>query len=115
MQTRPITTQHVVRALIGRTTSYRMLIVEHEGREYRYALDLQHLTPTGWESMPERDVRDWCADCDLPVLGLDRDDLVRQLAERHGVEHPDEILDYEMPEYRMTSDDVDSFAEMLGE
>ena len=108
--------QTTVHHYLTSAIAYRVLVIEHLGRDHRVMLDLDQWGPLGWEPLPERDVRDWCCDLDLPVLGLDRDELVRVLADRHGVEDPLEQLRCDdAPHYSLTSDDVDSFAREHGE
>ena len=108
-------TEQVVHHYVSRTCAFKVLVIGHVGRDHRVTLDLEQWGPLGWEPLPERDVRDWLIDLDLPWAGMDRADLVRILSDRLGVEHPHEPLDCEMPVYEMTDYDVDAFAASLGE
>ncbi len=101
------------------TDHLRLLVqitVEDE-REYRSCLDAEYRTTLrGWRAAYASELIVGCIDLDVAHAGLDRDELVDALAERVGALSEGEPLsDYEMPVWRMTSDDVDSFAASLGE
>ena len=113
MQTATIRTHQ--RITIATDLAFDVLVLDDGESVERLAIDLeQHTARLGWLPAPLAEVRGLCADLDLPMLGLDRDELVRVLAEHYGVE-AHEPFDVELPHYSLTSDDVDSFAAMLGE
>jgi len=113
MQTATIRTHE--RITIATDLAFDVLVLDDGVETERLALDLeQHTARLGWLPASLAEVRGLCADLDLPSLGLDRDELVRVLVEYYGVE-AHEPFDAEVPCYSMSSDDVDSFAAMLGE
>jgi hypothetical protein len=91
------------------------ITVEDE-REYRSCLDAEYFTLRGWRAAYANELAVGCIDLDVAHAGLDRDELIDALAERVGALDAGEPLsDYEMFVWRMTSDDVDSWAASLGE
>lgn len=92
-------------------------ITVEDGHEYRSCLDAEYKTSLrGWRAAYANELVVGCLDLDVSHAGLDRDELIDALAERVGaLDEGEPLSDYEMPEWRMTSDDVDSWAASLGE
>lgn len=109
------TTRTYQRITIATDLAFRVLVLDDGEQPERMALDLEQYTDRlGWLPAPADEVRGLCVDLDLPVLGIDRYDLVRVLVEHYGVEQH-EPFDAELPHYSLSSDDVDDFARLCGE
>ncbi len=101
-------------------TDHLRLLVQitvEDGHEYRTCLDAEYRTSlAGWRAAYASELMCGCIDLDLTYEGLSRDEMIDALAERVGALDPGEPLtDYEMPEWRMDDNGVDSFAASLGE
>jgi hypothetical protein len=92
-------------------------ITVEDGHEYRTCLDAEYKTSLrGWRAAYASELMCGCIDLDLTYEDLSRDELIDALAERVGaLDAGEPLTDYELPEWRMDDDSIDSWAASLGE